>query len=294
MFEEGQSYAPIVAAANGTVQVELGAEHPGFADAEYRARRDAIATLAAQWLPGQPVPSAPYTEAEHEVWRVVCRALETRHRTYACEQFLTGKQLLALPVDRIPQLSEVSEALRPLTGFSYQPAAGLVPLREFYGSLADRHFWSTQYVRHSSVPLYTPEPDVLHEVFGHGNTLAHAGYARLYEAAGRAVRRVETDAALHFLSKVFWFTLEFGVVSEGNELKAYGAGILSSPGEIEQFRSMSIKPLDLAAMGTTGYDITLYQDVLFAAESFSQAEDVVGTFWDTCDDDTIAALAASG
>ena len=293
MFEEGQSYAPIVAATDGTVQVELGAGHPGFADAEYRARRDAIATLAAQWLPDQPVPSAPYTEAEHEVWRAVCRALETRHRRYACEQFLDGKQRLVLPVDRIPQLSEVSEALRPLTGFSYQPAAGLVPLREFYGSLADRRFWSTQYVRHSSVPLYTPEPDVLHEVVGHGNTLAHTGYAALYEAAGRAVRRVETDAALQLLSKVFWFTLEFGVLFEGEELKAYGAGILSSPGEIEQFRGMNIKPFDLAAMGTTAYDITLYQDVLFAAESFSQVEDVVGAFWDTCDDDTIAALVAA-
>ena len=75
--------------------------------------------------------------------------------------------------------------------------------------------------------------------------------------------------------------------------QAYGAGILSSPGEIEEFRGMSLKPLDLIAMGTTDYDITVYQDLLYAASSFSQVEDVVGTFWDTCDDDGIAALMAA-
>jgi phenylalanine-4-hydroxylase len=101
---------------------------------------------------------------------------------------------------------------------------------------------------------------------------------------------VETDAALEFVSKVFWFTLEFGVVREPDGLKAYGAGILSSPGEITEFQGMRIEPLDLVAMGTADYDITRYQDHLYEAASFSQIHDVVGAFWDTCDDDSIAAL----
>jgi phenylalanine-4-hydroxylase len=290
VFEEAQYASPVVDGGDGGLHVELGSEHPGFADPAYRARRDAIATLASAWSPGQPVPSATYTDAEHEVWRVVSEALEARHRTYACERFLSGKQRLGLPVERVPQLEEVSDLLEPLTGFRYQPAAGLVPLRDFYGALADHRFWSTQYVRHDSVPLYTPEPDVVHEVIGHGNTLADDRYAALYVAAGRAARRVESDEALEFVSRVFWFTLEFGVLHEGGELKAYGAGILSSPGETEQFRSMSIKPLDLIAMGTTEYDVTVYQDLLYAADSFSQVEDVVGGFWESCDDDSIAAL----
>ncbi|MCU1599835.1 MAG: phenylalanine 4-monooxygenase, partial [Frankiales bacterium] len=180
-----------------------------------------------------------------------------------------------------------------LTGFRYQPAAGLVALRDFYGSLADARFWSTQYVRHHSTPLYTPEPDVLHEVVGHGNTLADDRYAALYRSAGGAARRLETEEALQFVSKVFWFTLEFGVVQEADGLKAYGAGILSSPGEIEQFRGMTIRPLDVVAMGTTDYDITVYQDLLYAAESFDQVTDVVGGFWDTCTDDSILALKAA-
>jgi phenylalanine-4-hydroxylase len=290
LFDEAQYFAPLVDDGDGVLHVQLGQSHPGFADPVYRERRDALATLAAHWNPGETAPTALYTDAEHKVWRDVCGALEDRHYRSACIAFLEGKEQLGLPVTHVPQLEEVSDLLEPLTGFRYQPAAGLVPLREFYGSLADRRFWSTQYVRHHSVPLYTPEPDVLHEVVGHGNTLAHPRYTALYEAAGRAASRVESEDALQFVSKVFWFTLEFGVVHEGDGLKAYGAGILSSPGEIDEFRGMDVRPLDLRAMGTTDYDITMYQGLLYAATSFSQIEDVVGTFWDSCDDESIAAL----
>jgi len=293
MFEEAQYFAPVVEHDDGTLKVQLGKGHPGFADPHYRERRDALATLASRWTKGEPVPRADYTDDEHEVWRVVSEALVPKHRTYACREFLDGKEALGLPEDHIPQLEDVSELLAPLTGYRYRPAAGLVPLREFYGSLADKAFWSTQYVRHHSVPLYTPEPDVLHEVVGHGNTLANPRFTALYEAAGRATNRVETEEALQFISKVFWFTLEFGVLHEDGELKTYGAGILSSPGEIEEFRGMTIKPLDLVAMGTTEYDITVYQDLLYAADSFTQVEDVVGGFWDSCTDESIAAMKAA-
>ena len=100
----------------------------------------------------------------------------------------TAKAALALPEDRVPQLDEVTAGLRPLTGFSYHPAAGLVPLDEFYGSLADRVFHSTQYIRHPSAPLYTPEPDLVHEVIGHGNLLADPTIAEVKRLAGEAAR----------------------------------------------------------------------------------------------------------
>ncbi|NRQ50010.1 phenylalanine 4-monooxygenase [Aeromicrobium stalagmiti] len=293
MFEEGQYFAPVVARGDGSLSVQLGAGHPGLDDPVYRERRDLIATTADRWTPGEPAPQVAYTDAEHEVWRVVCDDLADKHRTYACREFLEGKEALGLPLDRVPQLEELSDRIEPLTGFRYRPAAGLVPLRDFYGALADHGFWATQYVRHHSVPLYTPEPDVLHEVVGHGNTLADRRFTDLYEAAGAAARRVETEGALEFVSKVFWFTLEFGVVHEADGLKAYGAGILSSPGEIEEFRGMTIRPLDVVTMGTTDYDITHYQQVLFAADSFAHVEDVVGGFWASCDDESIGALRAS-
>ncbi|HEV7207748.1 MAG TPA: phenylalanine 4-monooxygenase [Mycobacteriales bacterium] len=293
MFEEGQYFAPVTANEDGHVTVELGASHPGFADPEYRARRNALARLALDYVPGQPVPVADYTEAEHEVWRTVCREIAPKHERYAVREYREAMAELALPTDRIPQLEEVSEALAPLTGFRYRPAAGLVPLAEFYGTLADRQFHSTQYIRHHSVPLYTPEPDVVHEVLGHAGTLASPRLAALYELAGQAARRVQTPVALEAVSKVFWFSLEFGVMREAGDLRCYGAGILSSFGEIEEFRAMTIRPLDVASMATQGYDITRYQDVLFEAASLSQLEDVVGGFWADCDDESIAKLLAA-
>ncbi|HLU27098.1 MAG TPA: hypothetical protein VKZ65_01585, partial [Glycomyces sp.] len=147
MFEEGQYFAPVNTDADGTVVVELGENHPGFADAEYRERRNAIAGLAMEWEPGRPMPEISYTDTEHEIWRLASAELAIKHRALAAHEYLKGAERLGLPPDRIPQLAEVSEALEPLTGFSYLPAAGLVPLREFYGVLAEGRFHATQYIR---------------------------------------------------------------------------------------------------------------------------------------------------
>ena len=286
MFEEGQLYAPITQGADGAVEVQLADDHPGVGDPVYRARRNSIAALALAWTPGDPVPHAQYTAEEHEVWQQVSRELAVLHERLACREYRDGAARIHLPADRIPQLDEVTAAVEPLTGFRYVPAAGLVPLRDFYGSLADGRFHSTQYIRHHSVPLYTPEPDVIHEVVGHGNCLASDRFARLYRAAGGAARRVTTPQALEFVSKVFWFSLEFGVVREAGEVRTYGAGLLSSYGEIQQIVRADLRPLDIARMGVQTYDITHYQPLLFCAESFDEIEDVVGVFFDTVDDDS--------
>jgi phenylalanine-4-hydroxylase len=291
MFEEAQLYSPVTLDDDGKVEVQLGKDHPGFSDPAYRERRNKIAATAMAWTPGEPIPHVHYTEAEHEIWRLVSHDLHDKHLRYACQEFIEGKQRLGLPVDRIPQLDEVTENLRPLSGFSYLCAPGLVGLREFYGALAERQFYSTQYVRHPAQPLYTPEPDVIHEVIGHGNLLASPRFAEIKRLAGEAVRRVETDAAVQFIADVFWFSMEFGVVYEDGELKAYGAGILSSCGEIEEFRDVEVRPLDIAEMGSIEYDITRYQPVLYAARSLAHIEDVVGGFFAGADDDTPARFA---
>jgi phenylalanine-4-hydroxylase len=290
MFEEAQLYSPVTTGDDGKVTVHLGKDHPGFNDPVYRERRNAIAANALEWRPGTPVPHVDYTDTEHEIWRTVCRELHVKHEKYACREFLVAKEALGLPEDRIPQLDEVTEKVRPLTGWEYHPAPGLVPLREFYGALADRVFHSTQYVRHQSEPLYTPEPDIIHEVIGHGNLLASPRFAEVKRLAGVAARRVETEEALQFIADVFWFTLEFGVLREDGELRAYGAGILSSYGEIEEFRHMEIRPLDFAEMGTIDYDITKYQPVLYCAESMDHFEEAVGGFFAAADDDTPARM----
>lgn len=291
MFEEAQLYSPVTETEDGVV-VHLVADHPGANDPAYRARRAEIAEAALRWHPGTPAPVIDYAEDEQEVWRTVWSKLGPKHERYACRAFRDAVAELDLPRDRIPQLDEVSAALEPLTGFRYAPAAGLVPLREFYGSLADHTFHSTQYIRHPAAPLYTPEPDLIHEVIGHGNLLASPEFAELNLLAGRAARRCETDAGLKFLADVFWFTIEFGVLYEDGELRAYGAGILSSYGEIEEFRGMEIRPVDYLEMGTVEYDITHYQPVLYAAESMGHLVDSLGAFFAGFDDDTPQRLAA--
>lgn len=267
---------------------DLPADHPGVHDDEYRRRRAVIAEVGAAWERGQPIPDVGYTEAEHEVWRVVSAELADRHRTYACAAYLAGAEDLVLPRDRLPQLAEVDAEVHACSGFHVYPVPGLVPARRFYGDLADRVFNSTQYIRHHSVPFYTPEPDIVHEIIGHAQMLANPVFADLHQAAGECSRRCESDEALEFFSRVFWFSLEFGVVVEGGELKAYGAGLLSSYGEITEFRDAEIRPWDVAAMGTTDYDITVYQPVLFAAPGFDEMVDRLGDFFTTFDDDAHA------
>ncbi|GAB0102441.1 phenylalanine 4-monooxygenase [Nocardia sp. JMUB6875] len=292
MFTEAQLYSPVTRGADGDVTVHLSDEHPGVHDPDYRARRNAIAALALGYRPGAPVPHIDYTDEEQEVWRIVSAELARRRERYACTEVIEAAGRLGLPADHIPQLDEVSTKLVPLTGFRYVPAAGLVPLREFFGSFADRTFHSTQYIRHHSAPLYTPEPDAIHEILGHANQLASPRFAALYETVGAAVARIETERALKFLADVFWFSLEFGVLREQGEVRCYGAGLLSSYGEIEEFREADLRPLDIHAMGTIVYDITHYQPVLYCAESISEIEDVVGGFFETMTDDTVARLVS--
>ena len=114
-------------------------------------------------------------------------------------------------------------------------------------------------------------------------------FAALYQVAGEAARRVETTEALEFVSKVFWFSLEFGVLREPDGVKTYGAGLLSSYGEMQEFQAApTCGPWRSAPMGVQTYDITHYQPVLFCADSFGHVEDVVGAFFQTVDDDAVS------
>src|SRR3954463_7458102 len=222
MFEEAQLYSPVTQGKDGKVEVHLGQDHPGFHDEAYRARRNEIAAAAMAWTPGQPVPHIAYLEAENDIWATVSRELHVKHEKYACREYLEAKAALGLPEDRVPQLDAVTAGLQGLTGWAYWPAPGLGGVREVFGALGAVFFHPTQYVRHPPEPLYTPEPDIIHEVIGHGNMLASPRFAAIKKAAGDAARRVETDDGLQFVADVFWFTLEFGVMHEDGELKAYG------------------------------------------------------------------------
>jgi phenylalanine-4-hydroxylase len=265
----------------------------GERDPDYRRRRVEIAEVGRRYRRGEPIPDVNYTAEEDDVWRVVSAELTARHARLACREYLSAAARLDLPRERVPQLREVDQRLQALTGFRLEPVPGLVPTRTFYGALAERRFLATQYVRHHSVPFYTPEPDIIHEVIGHANMLASPVFADLYQRAGKASQRATTNEALELFSRVFWFSVEFGVVSEDGELRAFGAGILSSFGEIERFRAADIQPVDVPRMAKTHYDITRYQPILFAAASFNEMVEVVGGFFDRYDDDEFARMGGN-
>jgi phenylalanine-4-hydroxylase len=256
------------AASDRNAIVQLDPDHPGFRDREYRQRRNQIAQLAMDFQPGDQIPDAPYTAEEHQVWRTIWAALEPAHQQHACAEYLASLRRLSFDPDRIPQLREVNEKVQAISGFRLEPVAGLVQPRVFLENLANGVFLCTQYIRHHSTPLYTPEPDVVHEIVGHGVTLASARLAELNRLFGEAVKRTTAQDALDRLSRVYWFTIEFGALREGESVKAYGTGLLSSAGEMEEMRAAELRPLDLEAASRQQYDPTHFQPVLYCAESF--------------------------
>src|SRR6266496_1021449 len=255
------------ALADRNAIVQLDPDHPGFRDQEYRARRNEIAQLALSYRPGQRIPDAPYTAEEHVVWNVIWKALRPAHQKHACAEYLAALGRLSFDPERIPQLREVNEKVQAISGFRLEPVAGLVQPRVFLENLANGVFLCTQYIRHHSTPLYTPEPDVAHEIIGHAVTLASERLADLNRLFGEAVRRTTSAEPLGLLSRLYWFTIEFGVLREDGEIKAYGTGLLSSAGELEEMRKAELRPLNVEAICRQEYDPTRYQPVLFCAES---------------------------
>lgn len=264
--------------------VDLNPDHPGFADPLYRARRDAIARLARDW-DGGAIPIATYTEDEHRVWREVWAKLGPLHEHRVARELLELQREFPIDRERIPQLAEISARLQPRTGFRMVPVEGLVPPRRFFSLLRDRVFNATQYVRHPSRPLYTPEPDVIHELVGHAATLAHPRLAAINHKFGEAAATGDRRL-LARLERVYWFTLEFGVCEEDGAPKAYGAGLLSSLGELERATKpggtpgLELRPWALAVIAERDYDTSNYQPELFVAPSFAQMLDDLDAWLD--------------
>jgi phenylalanine-4-hydroxylase len=254
---------------------ELHLDHPGASDTEYRKRRDYIARLSKNFRETGVITDVEYTEEEQGIWRHVATRLEELHEKHASPFYLRAKRDLGISTERIPQLTEMNRRLKELTNFRLAPIEGLVDTRAFLSWLAWRTMLSTQYIRHQSRPEYTPEPDIVHEAIGHIPMFTNQAFADYSQFIGQGAR-VATDQQLEELGRLYWFTVEFGLVEDKGEVKAYGAGLLSSFGELEHAFSDKVerRPFDLEQVINHEFTYSDMQPVLYVIPSYAELKEV--------------------
>lgn len=229
------------------------------------ARRNADWTIDQDW--------ASYTREEHDRWNRLFARQAKILPGRACDAFLDAKRQLELSREGIPDFHELSERLSRLTGWRVVPVAGLIPDDAFFDHLANRRFPAGAFIRPEHELDYLSEPDVFHDVFGHVPLLADPIYAQFLEAYGKGGQRALQRGQLHNLARLYWYTVEFGLIETCAGLRIFGAGILSSPGE-SVFSLEDSSPnrvaFDLARIMRTRYIISDYQQTYFVVESFEQ------------------------
>ena len=284
VFEYGQPFDPksmIEPPDPDTLELEAG--HPGLSDEPYvQRRRELFALCRRHRLEKLGPPVVDYTPEEVRIWREVAPTLDALHRRHACAMYIASKDALGISVTGIPQLRTISERLEQETQMHLVPAEGPLAYRTFYSYIAERGFPVTQFIRHGSHPEFTPEPDMIHDCLGHVPPLMHRDYAEVLTLIGQAALATPNPLHLLYLKRFSWFSIEFGLIEEAGALKVFGAGILSSTGEIPfaLFSSdVTRRPFVTDEVIETDYDPSRMQDHLFVIPSFgwlrSEAERLV-------------------
>ena len=213
-----------------------------------------------------------YSEAENEVWHDLLKRQEKLLPGRVCHQYLDGLNWLDLPRDRVPQLGEVNARLVQSSGFGVAAVPALISPEKFFGLLTDRKFPIATFIRRREDFDYLQEPDIFHEIYGHCPLLAHPTYAAFLQKFGETALSAGKPYFWR-LQRLFWFTVEFGLIESSEGLRIYGAGIASSPGET-RFALESDKPerrpFDPLAVFRTPYRIDVFQTVYYVINDFQQ------------------------
>jgi phenylalanine-4-hydroxylase len=214
---------------------------------------------------------ASYTSEEHDRWNRLYARQARLLPGRACDAFLVAKQKLELSRAGIPDFEELSERLSVLTGWRVVPVAGLIPDDAFFDHLANRRFPAGAFIRPERELDYLSEPDVFHDVFGHVPLLADPVYARFLEAYGKGGARALQRGQLHHLARLYWYTVEFGLIRTPQGLRIFGAGILSSPGE-------TVFSLDDTSPNRIGFDLLRIMRTKYIISDFQQTYCVIDSF----------------
>lgn len=252
-------------------ELELEPGHPGLGDDAYIARRrELFALCRSHRLQRLGPPLIQYTDEEQRIWREVAPALDALHVQHASRIYLDAKRDLGISHREIPQLRHLSRHLVEASGMHLIPAEGPIPYRTFYSYIAERGFPVTQFIRHGSKPEFTPEPDMIHDCLGHVPPLVNHDYAELLTLIGKAAVSVPTGDEVLALKRLSWFSIEFGLIEEEGATKIFGAGILSSLGEIPFSLSSAVehRPFVTDEVIATDYDPSKMQELLFVIPSF--------------------------
>jgi phenylalanine-4-hydroxylase len=219
-----------------------------------------------------------YTAEEHAIWRTLYQRQVGLLGEHAAPEFMAGLRLLGVDAHRIPSLDEASERLKRLTGFEVIGVPGLIPEADFFAHLAERRFPVTVWMRRRDELDYLVEPDLFHDFFGHLPMLAHTVFANFIQAYGAIGAHAQSPAALKMLARLYWYTVEFGLVATSRGLRAYGAGILSSSGETI-YATRATGParirFDLERVLRTNYLIDSYQKTYFVLHDIEELFDSV-------------------
>jgi phenylalanine-4-hydroxylase len=281
--EPSSPHAPADPTAQGGL-LPLDPKHPGIDDLAYRERRTRLYHLAREHrLAGSGIPRVGHTDEEHRIWRHVSRKLEEVHRRRACSLYLRCKQRIGLGNQAMPELQDLHAKVQEAAGLSLVPAEGLIPPREFFAYLAERTMPCTQYLRHHSRPAYTPEPDAVHDVIGHVPYFMDRGYGEMARLLGKGGAGCSEEQITAF-ERFYWFGIEFGLIEEEGSLKVFGAGILSSFGEMEHSVSGEVehRPFSLEEVIETDFDTTVMQEKLFVIRSLDHLAQETARLLDLC------------
>lgn len=243
---------------------------------EDAARRECLGTAPRKFDAALPYLSrqdwSAYSPEQHSVWSALVGRRMAQLEEFACEEYLEGFRYVGIVRDAIPDLVQVNARLRSKTGWNATPVSGFLPPKAFFEMLAAREFPTTTWLRQRASSGYTPEPDIFHDVFGHVPLHAHPVFADFLERYGRICANLDDVNALERMGRLFWFTVEFGVIRQGGGIKLYGSGLISSDAESTYVirGGPEVRAFNVAQVLDQTFSTSEMQRVLYAVESFEQ------------------------